>query len=94
MLFVKTEELQNFGDYLINLKVDLDELLADLDTQMSQITTAWKDAQGADFVLKFNNFVKEAAVISTEINSLGSYAKSISANYNKILTEALNKMGE
>lgn len=94
MLFVKTEELSAFGDYLLAEKINLDTLLQDLDTQMSQISSSWNDKDGADFVTKFNAFIKEANNISVEVNKLGNYAKQISSDYDSILSESLKRMGD
>lgn len=94
MLFVKTEELLEFGEYLLNTKSNLDTLLGDLDTQMSQISDAWKDKDGADFVTKFNAFITEANNIGVEVNKLGIYAKQISTDYGSILSESLKRMGD
>ncbi len=94
MLFVKTDELLEFGEYLLTTKTNIDTLLKNLDAQMSQIYSSWSDKDGADFVMKFNEFIKEADNISVEINKLGIYAKQISSDYDSILLDSLKRMGD
>lgn len=94
MLFVNTEELESFGNYLISTKEELDLLLKDLNNKMSGISNGWNDQEGNYFVSKFNSFIMEANKISTEVDKLGKYAKQISGDYNKILNDSLTKMGD
>ncbi len=94
MLFVKTEELLAFGEYLVKTQTELDSLLTDLDSKMSTITTGWNDSEGTEYVAKFKTFIVEAKKISVEVNNLGTYAKNISSNYDQILSESLGKMGD
>lgn len=93
-LNVDTELLLTYGNYLEGLRTTLDELLDNLNTEMSSITNGWQDSDGASFKDKFSSFITESKKISEEINSLGTYAKEEATKYDAILSESIKLMGE
>ena len=93
-LTVDTEELQIYGDYLISSKSKIEELLDALNNKMENITNGWKDQDGQAFKEKFTSFITEAKTIDIEIEELGTFAKSNASQYDKILKESWDEMGD
>lgn len=93
-LNVDTGQLNEYGDYLITSKDTIEELLNNLDSKMGTITNGWKDSDGAAFKEKFSSFIKDAKVIDVEIEELGQFAKKNASQYDAILNESIQEMGD
>ena len=89
---VDTDELATYGAYLENTEEELNTLLDSLNDAMAVLTNDWADADGAQVVAKFSDFINEAKGIGTQLHSLGTYAKGMASNYSTLLEECLTKM--
>lgn len=93
-LQVDSDQLTDYGNYLIASKEALNTLLDSLNTQMSKITSGWSDNDGLAFQGKFATFIAEAQQISDDIEALGKFAVSEASKYDTILAESVTMMGE
>lgn len=93
-LNVDTGQLNEYGDYLITCKKNIEELLDKLNSKMGNITNGWKDEDGAAFKEKFSTFITDAKTIDVEIEELGQFAKKNASQYDTILSESLQEMGD
>ncbi len=93
-LNVDTGKLNEYGDYLITSKETIEDLLDKLNSKMGNITNGWKDEDGTAFKEKFSTFITDAKVIDVEIEELGQFAKKNASQYDAILNESIQEMGD
>lgn len=91
-LDVDTEQLLEYGKFLINAQESIDLLVTNLDSAVQGITSGWGDSNGETLTSKFQSFVGEARGIGEEIGKLGSFAVNEASKYDDILSTSLSMM--
>lgn len=89
---VNTEQLFNYGKYLIDADTELNGLLSKLNGAFSGIGDAWADANGKKLIEGFSSFIADAQTISGDVSTLGEYAKTMAGNYNDLLKSCIGRM--
>lgn len=90
---VGTDELSQFGDYLVASEAELDELLDSLNKAFADVTGAWGDNDGALLVSKFNDFIASVKMINSEMSTLGRFASGEALKYDEIVQNSIDMMG-
>ncbi len=80
-LTVDTGSLGAIGTSLKATSTELTSLMTSLETKMGTITGGWKDAEGAAFAAKFQEFMTEAKNINSDLDSLGVLIESVAKQY-------------